>query len=71
MIRNFFKAQFEGGTHYTGEGLNQELRLTEPMVRKHAATPDLIAELTVPGALQYNEVVLEPPARRCRDLGCV
>ncbi|KAF2498476.1 hypothetical protein BU16DRAFT_295577 [Lophium mytilinum] len=32
MIRSFFKAQFEGSSQYTGEGLNQELRLTEPMV---------------------------------------
>lgn len=32
FIRNFFKSQYEGSSHYRGEGLHQELRLTEPMV---------------------------------------
>lgn len=32
FIRNFFKSQFEGTTQFQGEGLHQELRLTEPMV---------------------------------------
>ncbi|KAF2742636.1 hypothetical protein M011DRAFT_472098 [Sporormia fimetaria CBS 119925] len=32
FIRNFFKADYEGTRQYTGEGLQQELRLTEPLV---------------------------------------
>ena len=34
FVRNFFKSQYEGSSHYRGEGLHQELRLTEPMVSK-------------------------------------
>jgi hypothetical protein len=33
FIRNFFKAAYEDTRQYTGEGLAQELRLTEPLVR--------------------------------------
>ncbi|KAF2201109.1 hypothetical protein GQ43DRAFT_47046 [Delitschia confertaspora ATCC 74209] len=32
FVRNFFKASYEGSMQYTGEGLRQELRLTEPLV---------------------------------------
>jgi len=32
FIRNFFKAAFDRSAQYTGEGLQQELRLTEPLV---------------------------------------
>ncbi|KAF2187065.1 hypothetical protein K469DRAFT_122696 [Zopfia rhizophila CBS 207.26] len=32
FVRNFFKSQYEGSVQYTGEGLQQELRLTEPLV---------------------------------------
>jgi hypothetical protein len=32
FIRNFFKADYEGTRQYSGEGLAQELRLTEPLV---------------------------------------
>jgi hypothetical protein len=35
FIRNFFKADYEGTRQYTGEGLAQELRLTEPLVGRH------------------------------------
>ncbi|KAI4685305.1 uncharacterized protein J4E84_006032 [Alternaria hordeiaustralica] len=31
FVRNFFKAAYEGTRQYTGEGLAQELRLTEPL----------------------------------------
>ncbi|KAL5116281.1 hypothetical protein ACEQ8H_005839 [Pleosporales sp. CAS-2024a] len=31
FVRNFFKADYEGTGHYTGEGLATELRLTEPL----------------------------------------
>ena len=33
FIRNFFKADYEGSRQFTGEGLAQELRLAEPLVR--------------------------------------
>lgn len=36
FVRNFFKAAFDGSPQYQGEGLAQELRLTEPLVRPHA-----------------------------------
>ena len=32
FVRNFFKAAYEGTGQYSGEGLAQELRLTEPLV---------------------------------------
>lgn len=32
FVRNFFKASYEGTRQFTGEGLQQELRLTEPLV---------------------------------------
>lgn len=32
FVRNFFKAAYEGTRQYAGEGLAQELRLTEPLV---------------------------------------
>jgi hypothetical protein len=32
FVRNFFKASLQGSAQYTGEGLHQELRLTEPLV---------------------------------------
>ncbi|KAI8940436.1 hypothetical protein NX059_004124 [Plenodomus lindquistii] len=31
FVRNFFKASYEGSRTYSGEGLAQELRLTEPL----------------------------------------
>jgi hypothetical protein len=33
FVRNFFKAAYEGTQLYAGDGLAQELRLTEPLVR--------------------------------------
>lgn len=32
LVRNFFKAQYEESGLYTGKHLQQELRLTEPIV---------------------------------------
>ena len=32
FVRNFFKAAYDGTRQYSGEGLAQELRLTEPLV---------------------------------------
>ena len=33
FVRNFFRADYEGSRQYTGQGLAQELRLAEPLVR--------------------------------------
>ena len=58
FIRNFFNASVDKGTSLEGEGLNQELRLTEPMVRSCITLQgfSLIYEV---GYLQRNEMVLE------------
>lgn len=32
FIGRFFKAKYDGSTYYNGVGLQQELRLTEPLV---------------------------------------
>lgn len=32
FIRNFFKTAYDGSGQFMGEGLSQELRLTEPLV---------------------------------------
>ena len=32
FVRNFFKAAYDGTHQFSGEGLAQELRLTEPLV---------------------------------------
>jgi hypothetical protein len=39
FVRNFFKAAYEGTRQYSGEGLAQELRLTEPLVGHALYTP--------------------------------
>lgn len=36
FILNFFRSKHEHNGHYTGENLQQELRLTEPMVSSTA-----------------------------------
>jgi hypothetical protein len=33
FVRSFFKAAYDGTRQYRGEGLAQELRLAEPLVR--------------------------------------
>ena len=33
FVRNFFKAAYDGTKLYTGDGLQQEMRLTEPLVQ--------------------------------------
>lgn len=33
FVRNFFKSSYEGTRQFSGDGLQQELRLAEPLVR--------------------------------------
>jgi hypothetical protein len=46
FIRNFFKAAYENTRQYSGEGLAQELRLTEPLVGRQSCTPTSSNALT-------------------------
>jgi hypothetical protein len=46
FIRNFFKADYEGTRQYSGEGLAQELRLTEPLVGPSTYNPTPSIALT-------------------------
>lgn len=72
FILNFFRAQYEHSGQYTGENLQHELRLTEPMVR--APTPASLVACIYLFALdfvQHHEMVLEQITRRCHNLGCL
>lgn len=64
FVRHYFSPAIDGGEPLRGEALEQELRLTEPMVRDDQRTVAGRVSLTAAGALQRNEMVLEPPARR-------
>lgn len=69
FVRNFFKAAYEGTGQYSGEGLAQELRLTEPLVGCPASSRKRGNVLTDTDTLQYHKMVLEQTARRCGDMG--
>lgn len=54
-----------------GEVLSQELRLIEPMVRSHLTHGKMNVLANQSGALQRDEMVLEPTTRRCGRLGSI
>ena len=66
FIRNYFDA--DKNLYLLGEGLEQELRLTEPMVSKKYKC-DTRPLLIFLGPLQHREVVLEQIKWRRGDLG--
>lgn len=74
FIRNYFNPSFDAEIgrirRLEGEQLNQELRLTEPMVSE-PNLPQLKTELNVLGSLQCHEMVLEQTRRWCCILGRV
>lgn len=69
FVRNFFKASYEGTQLFAGEALQQELRLTEPLVGPTAPPHAAIVVLTQAGAMQRHQVVLVQASRRRRYLG--
>jgi hypothetical protein len=56
-----------------GDELMRELRLTEPMVCDfhHIHSTGKSKPLMIPGVGKRHEMVLEPAARRCGDLGSI
>jgi hypothetical protein len=66
--RTFIRHYFDNtSVPLRGWELEQELRLTEPMVRGKSRDPEIL--LTVLGTLQCNEMVLEPSTRWSRYMG--
>lgn len=73
FVRHFFDKQ-NGGPAIRGEALQQELRMTEPMVRFPDETTHreiIHADDGGTGYFWCNQVVLEPIARRCCRLGFI
>lgn len=69
-MRNYFGSLAGTGSYLSEEELQRELRLTDPMVRISWTLNTAKAKvMPLVGVMQCAEVVLEPIARRRRDLG--
>lgn len=67
FIRNFFKSN----SQLRGAQLEQELRLTEPVVRRDRRTTCKVSANGFVGPVQYPQMVLESTSWRCSNVGGV